>query len=341
MRWPAGVGGQGNEGVAGQVKQTPGSIGYVEADVRAPEPAARPPCCAIAPASSSARRRRASPPPRPAAPRRCRRRRTTASRSSMRRAARATPSRPSPGCCSTRRHATARRPMRSCSSCAGRSATVDGWPRSWATCRCRRTWRAASTRGSPRCASRADQRPPAPADRAPGGDPHAAPRRCWRSRLPNRHRRMRAVHPAAARPRRMGAHARCAAGPAALRWRAADVRRVGSGAHALRRRAGAGRDADHVAPRAADRHADGARGRDLHGGAGAALAGASAGRDRGPARQRSRHRLRAVGAARARAGAARGRHALPARHAGAGRARRSSPAPRTGRRCSLPRSCSR
>src|SRR5204862_1703102 len=28
--WPAGVGGKGNEGVAGLVKQTPGSIGYVE-----------------------------------------------------------------------------------------------------------------------------------------------------------------------------------------------------------------------------------------------------------------------------------------------------------------------
>ena len=30
VRWPTGVGGQGNEGVAGTVKQTPGSIGYVE-----------------------------------------------------------------------------------------------------------------------------------------------------------------------------------------------------------------------------------------------------------------------------------------------------------------------
>jgi phosphate transport system substrate-binding protein len=30
VKWPAGLGGQGNEGVAGQVKQTPGSIGYVE-----------------------------------------------------------------------------------------------------------------------------------------------------------------------------------------------------------------------------------------------------------------------------------------------------------------------
>jgi phosphate transport system substrate-binding protein len=30
VNWPVGVGGQGNEGVAGQVKQTPGSIGYVE-----------------------------------------------------------------------------------------------------------------------------------------------------------------------------------------------------------------------------------------------------------------------------------------------------------------------
>ena len=30
MKWPVGVGGKGNEGVAGLVKQTPGSIGYVE-----------------------------------------------------------------------------------------------------------------------------------------------------------------------------------------------------------------------------------------------------------------------------------------------------------------------
>ena len=30
VKWPTGVGGQGNEGVAGLVRQTPGSIGYVE-----------------------------------------------------------------------------------------------------------------------------------------------------------------------------------------------------------------------------------------------------------------------------------------------------------------------
>jgi phosphate transport system substrate-binding protein len=30
VQWPAGIGGKGNEGVAGQVKQTPGSIGYIE-----------------------------------------------------------------------------------------------------------------------------------------------------------------------------------------------------------------------------------------------------------------------------------------------------------------------
>ena len=30
LQWPAGICGKGNEGVAGQVKQTPGSIGYVE-----------------------------------------------------------------------------------------------------------------------------------------------------------------------------------------------------------------------------------------------------------------------------------------------------------------------
>ena len=30
VQWPVGLGGQGNEGVAGQIKQTPNSIGYVE-----------------------------------------------------------------------------------------------------------------------------------------------------------------------------------------------------------------------------------------------------------------------------------------------------------------------
>ena len=30
LRWPVGLGGKGNEGVSGQVKQTPGAIGYVE-----------------------------------------------------------------------------------------------------------------------------------------------------------------------------------------------------------------------------------------------------------------------------------------------------------------------
>jgi len=30
LKWPVGLGGKGNEGVAGQVKQTPGTVGYVE-----------------------------------------------------------------------------------------------------------------------------------------------------------------------------------------------------------------------------------------------------------------------------------------------------------------------
>src|SRR5690606_7337551 len=30
VQWPVGLGAKGNEGVAGQVKQTPGAIGYVE-----------------------------------------------------------------------------------------------------------------------------------------------------------------------------------------------------------------------------------------------------------------------------------------------------------------------
>src|SRR5207237_8851336 len=30
VKWPVGMGGKGNEGVAGQVKNTPGALGYVE-----------------------------------------------------------------------------------------------------------------------------------------------------------------------------------------------------------------------------------------------------------------------------------------------------------------------
>src|SRR6266581_2409408 len=30
VNWPTGIGGKGNEGVAGQIKQTPGALGYVE-----------------------------------------------------------------------------------------------------------------------------------------------------------------------------------------------------------------------------------------------------------------------------------------------------------------------
>src|SRR5207237_8342934 len=30
VNWPTGLGGKGNEGVSGQIKQTPGAIGYVE-----------------------------------------------------------------------------------------------------------------------------------------------------------------------------------------------------------------------------------------------------------------------------------------------------------------------
>jgi len=30
VSWPSGIGGKGNEGVSGQVKQVPGSIGYIE-----------------------------------------------------------------------------------------------------------------------------------------------------------------------------------------------------------------------------------------------------------------------------------------------------------------------
>jgi ABC-type phosphate transport system, periplasmic component len=39
VQWPVGLGAKGNDGVAGQVKQTPGAIGYVELAYAQPEQA--------------------------------------------------------------------------------------------------------------------------------------------------------------------------------------------------------------------------------------------------------------------------------------------------------------
>ena len=37
VNWPTGIGGKGNEGVSGQVKQTPGAVGYVRIDLCDPK----------------------------------------------------------------------------------------------------------------------------------------------------------------------------------------------------------------------------------------------------------------------------------------------------------------
>src|SRR6266545_1412710 len=63
VKWPVGLGGKGNEGVAGQVKNTPGALGYVELAYAITNklpwrPSGTPP------ASSSSRRSRAPRPPR-------------------------------------------------------------------------------------------------------------------------------------------------------------------------------------------------------------------------------------------------------------------------------------
>ncbi len=34
MNWPKGIGGKGNEAIAGMVRQMPGAVGYVELDLR-------------------------------------------------------------------------------------------------------------------------------------------------------------------------------------------------------------------------------------------------------------------------------------------------------------------
>ena len=80
VQWPVGLGGKGNDGVAGQVKQTPGAIGYVELAYakqnKLPTAAFRTP-----PASSSRRRSSRRPRRRRGGARSCRRTPTTASRS--------------------------------------------------------------------------------------------------------------------------------------------------------------------------------------------------------------------------------------------------------------------
>ena len=72
LAWPVGLGGKGNEGVAGQVKQTPGAIGYVEL-AYAKQNRCRTRNCRTRTASSSLRRssrsRRLLPAPRRSCPR--------------------------------------------------------------------------------------------------------------------------------------------------------------------------------------------------------------------------------------------------------------------------------
>ena len=108
VNWPVGVGGKGNEGVAGLVKQTPGSIGYVELiyalQNKISYGSVQNAAGEFVKASRS-RRDRGS-----ARWRRRRCRRTSACRSRTRPAPASTRSRRSPGCSSTRARRTRRRP---------------------------------------------------------------------------------------------------------------------------------------------------------------------------------------------------------------------------------------
>ena len=100
VNWPAGVGGKGNEGVSGLVKQTPGSIGYVELIYALQNKIATDRFRTLAGEFVKADDRRRSRRRRRRRPRACRR--TSACRSRTRRARASTRSPRSPGCCSTR-----------------------------------------------------------------------------------------------------------------------------------------------------------------------------------------------------------------------------------------------
>ena len=103
LNWPVGVGGKGNEGVAGLVTQTPGSLGYVEL-VYALQNKISYGAVQNRPASSSARSSNRSRPLPPAPCRPCRR--ISACRSRIRQVRAPIPSRRSPGFCCTRTRRT-------------------------------------------------------------------------------------------------------------------------------------------------------------------------------------------------------------------------------------------
>jgi phosphate transport system substrate-binding protein len=94
VEWPVGVGGKGNEGVAGLVKQTPGALGYVELIYALPMVSS-----GTSRASGCAPRSRRSPPPQPGQRGRCLR--ISVSRSRTRRGRAPTRSPRSPGSCSS------------------------------------------------------------------------------------------------------------------------------------------------------------------------------------------------------------------------------------------------
>ena len=109
VNWPTGVGGKGNEGVAGLVAQTPGSIGYVELIYALQNKISYGTVQNMAgefvKASVQSVTAAAAAPPARCPP-------TSASRSPTRRARASTRSRRSPGCCSTRTRRTRRRRRR-------------------------------------------------------------------------------------------------------------------------------------------------------------------------------------------------------------------------------------
>ena len=108
VNWPVGVGGKGNEGVSGLVKQTPGSIGYVELIYALQNKISYGSVQNTAGEFVKASVESVTAAAAAAAAKRCRR--TSACRSPTRRARASIRSRRSPGCCSTRTRRTRRRP---------------------------------------------------------------------------------------------------------------------------------------------------------------------------------------------------------------------------------------
>jgi ABC-type phosphate transport system substrate-binding protein len=137
VKWPTGVGGKGNEGVAAYTKQLPGAIGYVELSY-ALQNNMTTVSLGTPPATGCGRTSRASRPPPPAPTGRMPR--TSISSSPMPRARPPGRSPPPTSSCSRRRRATRPAPAPCSTSSAGAMPRAMPGPRNSAMCRCRPSW---------------------------------------------------------------------------------------------------------------------------------------------------------------------------------------------------------